>query len=133
MNISDNIIGFFKSRRQPTHEPVWSNPRRNVRDIEPIYYNDVPDPTRDSLFNDRDAKWPFAILGVNIADWESNMATEFGYPIYDGPQHNAEFLMGRGGQLPWEERVNIASPEYVPYGSQMELNVSPEYYPLMGA
>lgn len=132
MKYVDNIIGFFTQRREPRGEPVWSEPRRNVRPNENINWQDAPDPVRQSDFNSRPARMPKAIVGVNIADWQAVQQDEFGYPQF-APQHTAKFLLGYGGQLAWEERSNIVAPQSIPYGSQMVVNPEQLYYPLMGS
>lgn len=125
------VIGFYEPRQDVTRgEPVWSGASRVVRPVEPIAAQDAPDPVRQSDFNTRPSRYPKAVH-FNIADIQSVQQDEFGYPTF-APQHTAAFALGYGGQLPWEERVNIVSPQSVPYGSQMTINPPQEYYPLMG-
>lgn len=135
MKISENIIGYFKARRIPTGDgPVWWNSQVITRDVEPIHYNDAPDRTKASDFNDRPARMPKAILGLDIANWQSNGESEFGMPIIDGPAPKVAFLFGRdGGPLTFNEKSNIVSPQSIPYGTQFVVDPNQEYYPLMGA
>lgn len=116
----------------PAPVPTGNTPHvffaeRNVRPVEPISFNDAPDPVRSSDFNTRPAKMP-KIIYTNINGILAVMQDEFGYPLWspDNPGANVYQAMDHGGypsgQEPFGERVNIQDPQSIPFGSQYMLS-----------
>jgi hypothetical protein len=125
----NGVIGYVQTRREPTaNAPHVFFAERNVRPVEPIAFNDAPDPPRSSDFNTRPSKMPKVVF-TNIAGIESVMQDEFGYPLWAPDNAGASVYQAMGtdtggypsGQEPFGERVNIQDPQSMPFGSMMML------------
>lgn len=120
-------IGYVQLVRPPTaNAPHAFFAERNVRPIEPIAFNDAPDPVRSSDFNTRPSKMP-KVVYTNIPGILSVMQDEFGYPLWapEFPTASTYQAMGPNG-LPdqgeaFVDRVNIQDPQSIPFGSIMML------------
>lgn len=121
---SANFIGYAQPRREPTaNAPHAFFAERNVRPVEPVVFNDAPDPVRSSDFNTRPAKMPKVVF-TNINGILAVMQDEFGYPLWapEYPTASSYQAMAGGGQTPEEQRVNIQDPQSIPYGSMMMMS-----------
>lgn len=113
-------IGVFQTRREPVEPPRVTFAEANVRMVEPIPFTDAPDPVRQSDFNTRPAKMPKVVF-TNIPGIESVMQDEYGRNLWS-PMNPGAFVYQAqkgGGQMPYDERVNIQDPQSIPFGSQM--------------
>jgi len=125
--MNTSFIGVFIPRREPVEPPTVTFAEANVRPVEPIYYNDAPDPVRQSDFNPGPSSMPKVVF-TNIPGIESVMQDEFGYPLWAPPNPGAPVYetLGPGGypsgQLPFEDRVNIQDPQSIPFGSQLMMS-----------
>lgn len=111
-------IGVVVKRREPVEPPRVTFAEANVRPVEPIFFNDAPDPVRQSDFNTRPAKMPKVVF-TNIPGILSVMLDEFGTNLWS-PQNPGAFVYQAqkgGGQMPLDERLNIQDPQSIPFGS----------------
>lgn len=113
-------IGVVVIPREPVEPPRVTFAEANVRPVEPIYFNDAPDPVRQSDFNTRPSKMPKVVF-TNIPGILSVMEDEYGRNLWS-PQNPGAFVYQAqkgGGQMPLDERLNIQDPQSIPFGSQM--------------
>lgn len=108
---------------------------RNVRPVLNVHPQQSPDPPRQGDTPSRAARMPIVTFQA-VADWLSVQEDRFRADIW--APINVASTTSRGGQhteavLRWNERVNMESPRYQPYGSSMELDSDEAYYALMGS
>lgn len=111
-------------RREPqrTESYPW---RANQRPIEPIPYSPVPDPIRQSDFNDygkprshSQSRMQIAIPGYSRVGYFAVMRDSFVPPML-APR--PQIATPAGMQRPYRERINIARTPAAAYGSLFEL------------
>ena len=131
----DEIIGCTVRERTPFAGLDMYAAERNVRPILDVYPQQSPDPIRQGDTPSRPARMPIVTFQA-VSDWLGVQRDDFAGDLW-APINLASTTTSPGRNtnavLRWNERVNVGTPEYEPYGSKMELDSDEAYYALMGS